>query len=193
MEARRRLILDTATHLFGRDGYHATTVPMIVAESNVSTGSFYMYFRNKEDVFVAALEELGTTISGLLAVVRESEEDVLMTMEKKIEAIFLFLAENPERARLLIVESSGVSPRLEQIGRAILREQEEHVKTTLELDSRTFVFEDTAIAARCIVGAVHESLYCWLEEDPATRLPAVEVAHAVAQFNIRAVTRNERI
>ena len=53
-EARRRLILDSATRLFGKHGYHATTVPMIVAEAESSTGSFYMYFRNKEDVFAVS-------------------------------------------------------------------------------------------------------------------------------------------
>jgi len=52
---RRRAILATATRIFGSYGYHATTVPMIVAESGSSTGSFYAHFSNKEDVFAAVL------------------------------------------------------------------------------------------------------------------------------------------
>ena len=49
-EAHRTKLLETAVQLFGKHGYHATTVPMIVKASGSSTGSFYFYFRNKEDV-----------------------------------------------------------------------------------------------------------------------------------------------
>ena len=58
-EAHRAHLLEVAVRLFGKRGYHATTVPMIVKASGGSTGSFYFYFRNKEDVFAAALEEFG--------------------------------------------------------------------------------------------------------------------------------------
>jgi len=40
----------------------------------------------------------------------------------------MFLAQNPEQGRILIVESSGLSPRLDKTRRAILRQQEDHVR-----------------------------------------------------------------
>jgi hypothetical protein len=43
------------------------------------------------------------------------------------------------------------------------------------------------IAARCLVGAVFESLCSWLEESPNDRQSAAEVAHAVADYNLRAI------
>ena len=56
--ARRNTLLEAATQLFGSYGYHAATVPMIVAEAGSSVGSFYAHFRNKEDIFAAVLEAL---------------------------------------------------------------------------------------------------------------------------------------
>jgi Bacterial regulatory proteins, tetR family. len=50
---------------------------MIVEEAKVSTGSFCMYFRNKEDVFDAALEELGEAIDRALDEVKQSQPDPL--------------------------------------------------------------------------------------------------------------------
>jgi AcrR family transcriptional regulator len=39
-EAHRARLLRTAIRLFGKQGYHATTVPRIVRESGSSTGAF---------------------------------------------------------------------------------------------------------------------------------------------------------
>jgi AcrR family transcriptional regulator len=186
-DARRRTILDAATRLFGVQGYHSTTVPMIVAESDSSVGSFYAHFRNKEDVFAAVLEELGQKVTELMDRARVSQPDALLGIRSAVESLFLFLADNPGDARILIVESSGLSPRLEQVRRTILKRHAEQVCQTLESAPRAFSVSAPVIAARCLVGAVFESLYSWLEENPTDRQSAAEVARAVADYNSRAI------
>jgi len=189
-QARRSAILGTATRLFGKHGYHATTVPMIVAEAEVSTGSFYMYFRNKEDVFNAALEELGRAVAQLLDELKESQPDPLKRIGQGAEALFLFLAKNREQARILLVESSGLSPRLEETRRSIIRHQVEELRQMLVSVPSLFAVRNAAIAARCMAGATFEAVYFWLEEDPKIRLPAAEVARAVARFNTQAIRKH---
>jgi len=188
-EARRRLLLDAATRLFGRHGYHATTVPMIVAEAECSTGSFYMYFQNKEDVFNAALEELGEQIAELMQAVDHLQPDVLQRLSQGVEALFTFFARKPDQARILVVESSGLSPRLDRTRRAILLQQEDRLRRILESAPGLFAVENTTIAARCMVGAAFEALYRWLEENPKIRMSAQEVARAVADFANNSVRR----
>ena len=70
-EARRRSLLTAAISIFGKKGFHAATVPMIVRAAKSSVGSFYFYFRNKEDIFAAALNDLLVRIR--LAGVRSSK------------------------------------------------------------------------------------------------------------------------
>jgi AcrR family transcriptional regulator len=183
-DARRKTILDAATRLFGANGYHSTTVPMIVAESDSSVGSFYVHFRNKEDAFAAVLEALGEKVTDQA---KASQDDALLGIRCAVESLFLFLADNPGDARILIIESSGLSPRLEQVRRAILRQQTEQVCQTLESAPAAFSVSAPLIAARCLVGAVFESLCSWLEESPNDRQSAAEVAHAVADYNLRAI------
>jgi AcrR family transcriptional regulator len=186
-DARRKTILDAATRLFGANGYHSTTVPMIVAESDSSVGSFYVHFRNKEDAFAAVLEALGEKVTEVMDQAKASQDDALLGIRCAVESLFIFVADNPRDARILIIESSGLSPRLEQVRRAILRQQTEQVCQTLESAPAAFSVSAPLIAARCLVGAVFESLCSWLEESPNDRQSAAEVAHAVADYNLRAI------
>ena len=50
-ERSRALILDTALQLFSRQGYRATSIRDIAAKANVSTGSVYHHFKDKEELF----------------------------------------------------------------------------------------------------------------------------------------------
>ncbi|WP_420238978.1 TetR/AcrR family transcriptional regulator [Telmatobacter bradus] len=188
-DARRKLLLDAATRMFGDYGYHGATVPMIVAEANSSVGSFYMHFRNKEDIFAAVLVGLGERISDLLREVRTTQSDPVKRISQAVESLFLFLAENPREARIVIVESSGLSARLEKIRRTILQAQAEQTRHTISSAPDVFFVYDALVAARCLVGAVYEALCSWLEQPEAQRLPVHDVARYVADYNTRALLK----
>jgi AcrR family transcriptional regulator len=187
-EARRRKLLGAAIRLFGREGFHSATVPMIVRAASSSIGSFYFYFRNKEDVFAAALEDLGERIaSALNAALRAAAPDVFVQMRTAVEALVAFLAANPEEARILIVESSGLSKRLEDVRRRVIASHTRSVEQALAALPDRLPQLDPAVAASCWVGAVYEAVYRWLERPVEDRLPAARLAESIARFNLRGI------
>jgi AcrR family transcriptional regulator len=51
----RLVLLEAARDAFEELGYRATTVAEIVSRANTARGTFYLYFRNKDDVFAEVL------------------------------------------------------------------------------------------------------------------------------------------
>jgi hypothetical protein len=136
-----------------------------------------------------ALEELGRAIDRVLDEVKQSQPDPLKRIAQGAESLFLFFTQNPERARILLVESSGLSPRLVKTRRSITRRQVEELRQMFESAPALFSVEDASIAARCVAGATFEAIYSWLEGDPNNRMQAAEFARAVARFNTQAVRK----
>nr|ACP17935.1 putative transcriptional regulator [Pseudomonas nitroreducens] len=54
--SKRELLLSTAQDLFYREGYHATGIDRILAESGVAKMTLYKHFKSKDELIMAALE-----------------------------------------------------------------------------------------------------------------------------------------
>jgi AcrR family transcriptional regulator len=187
-EAHRARLLQTAIRLFGKLGYHATTVPRIVRESASSTGAFYFYFRNKEDIFACALEAIGEQIAGVLnKAIATTGEDTIFKMKVAVETFILYLVEHPDEARILIVESSGLSARLAKVRRSIIASHCRSVERALMSISRSLPRLDPKVAASSWVGAVHESVCQWLESPAENRISAEALAREISNFNLRGI------
>jgi len=183
-QARRRRFLDAAIALFGRLGYHATTVPMIVAEAASSTGAFYLYFRNKEDVYVAALAKIGERLAGALnrETARESRPEA--QMGAAVKGLVEWLAGNPSEARML-VEAAALGGRVEEARRAIVESHIRSVAMALEHLAPWFDAAERTVVARCWVGSVLEAAIGWLGMPAAERLEPGRLGAVVAGFNLR--------
>jgi AcrR family transcriptional regulator len=61
-EERRGQIVAAAQRLFSAQGCEATSMQQVVAEAGTSIGNCYFYFRNKEELLKAVIEEVNATI-----------------------------------------------------------------------------------------------------------------------------------
>jgi len=58
---RRAVLIDTAIRLFLRDGFHATGIDKILAESGVAKMTLYKHFGSKDDLIAAVIEHCDET------------------------------------------------------------------------------------------------------------------------------------
>ena len=67
----RRIILDAARGVFTQHGYRTATVRDIIGATTLATGTFYNYFKSKEEVYAALRDELAFEIRPLLQAERQ--------------------------------------------------------------------------------------------------------------------------
>ena len=56
--ATQEQLLQAAREVFEQKGYQAATVGAITSAANIAHGTFYLYFRNKEDAFGRVMQEV---------------------------------------------------------------------------------------------------------------------------------------
>src|ERR1043166_1864284 len=66
-EATRGKLLEAAEAEFGGKGFHGASVSSITTRANIGQGTFYLYFRSKEEIFSVLVRELGHALRAHLA------------------------------------------------------------------------------------------------------------------------------
>lgn len=56
-DERRKELIDIAARLFAERGYESVSVRDILAEVNGAPGMFYYYFKSKQDIYLATMED----------------------------------------------------------------------------------------------------------------------------------------
>jgi AcrR family transcriptional regulator len=85
MSSARERLLESAKILFSQKGYYATSVEDIVESAGFSKGTFYFYFKSKEELFKSLVEEMHLNIVKRLEVFLERDlplEDALIEHAK---------------------------------------------------------------------------------------------------------------
>ncbi len=59
---KRNRLLDAANHLFTENGVSSTTIAMICEEAGIAKGTFYLYFKDKDDILRSLTKRISLTI-----------------------------------------------------------------------------------------------------------------------------------
>jgi AcrR family transcriptional regulator len=108
---QRTRVLAAATTAFGERGYAATTIEDLVEAARIGVGSFYSLCGGKEVCFLAICGDILAEARAVTARAADSastwEERICLGLRKMLE----FVAEDPLRARIGLIESQTAGPR----------------------------------------------------------------------------------
>jgi AcrR family transcriptional regulator len=91
--ANRQAILDAARKVFGELGYETATVRDIIRRTGLAAGTFYNYFKSKDEVYLALASEGARQFAPLLKAQRAQSAGWEEFVQAAIEAYYLFLAD----------------------------------------------------------------------------------------------------
>ena len=93
-EERKAQIYQAALVCFSRKGYHQTTMDDIVAESGLSKGSLYWYFKSKKELFLSLFQEVMGQLGQAWEAIAANQE--ASATDKLLASLALFRAELKE-------------------------------------------------------------------------------------------------
>src|SRR5215217_2120513 len=91
--ANRRAILDAAREVFAELGYEVATVRDIIRRTGLASGTFYNYFRSREEVFEALADDGAARFRPILRACWETSNDFDGYLRAAIQAYCDFLAD----------------------------------------------------------------------------------------------------
>ncbi len=114
-EQRYDSILRSAEILFARDGYHQTSIEQIADMSEVSVGTVYFYFKNKEDMLVQLLDNIGFKMREMLGAEFKKERVSMQDFKNSGRVFFEDIClEHQESVTIFLRESVGQSTHVEK-------------------------------------------------------------------------------
>lgn len=177
---RRATIIKSAANVFGRKGFHATTLEDIAAELKVTKASLYYYFSTKEELLYEVHLLSMHDVLRRLDAARAAFEDPVEQLQEALTQHLRLLAADYEGAFLLQQEydlpdryRTEIIALRDRYERGVLEIVQEGVR------SRTFRVKDARVAVRMMLGGVNWFLR-WYRADG--RLTADEIADAYVDF-----------
>jgi AcrR family transcriptional regulator len=121
-EIQRARMLGAAVEAIAEHGYARFTVAQVISRAKVSRKTFYDVFADSEDCFLAIFEQTVGQVSASVAEAYEQESSWREGVRTGLTVLLSFIEEEPELARLCVVDALGGGPRvLEERARVLGR------------------------------------------------------------------------
>jgi AcrR family transcriptional regulator len=105
--ATRDQLIDVATRLFAGQGYEATSIEAVLAETGVSRGALYHHFAGKDALFEAVVESVEGNVMAQLGAVTAGLTDPVAALQAASLA-WIDLAGDPVIQRVILTDAPSV-------------------------------------------------------------------------------------
>lgn len=180
---QRERVLEGMASVVAEIGYQEATIRKILDRARISKITFYELFDNKEQCFLAAYDDALAQLFARVERACQAEQlaPPAQRLEAALDALLGFLAEEPEIARLCVVEVLAAGP--------AGRERRAATMDRFAAMMESFLAEARPdrdlgpIAARALVGGAEEVIFGAIERGE-TDLPALATEIADTQLKL---------
>ena len=193
-EARRRdHVLESATTVFARKGFHEAQITEIAAAAELSRASLYALFEGKEDLYREVIRVAILQIRDAVVARVESSSDPADRLLTLIDALFDCFEENHDVLRIALAGTQGLPWRIQsnlgdESRGAILGFRSWVIDLCQDaVESRALEGIGAEAFAAALIGSVTNAADHMLEKDPDR--PLTRLAPGVREVFARALSR----
>lgn len=166
---KKNEIIECACEVFAERGYHLASIDEIIKRANIARGTFYLYFKNKKQIFdhiiKLLLDEIGNAVKviELLPGSPSSEEQ----LKDNFRRIFTVIFNRKKFGQVLFLYSAGVDKELEEEVADFYSKMLNNITSALKLGIKYgFLrkFNVNVVASACL-GIVKEIAYNLIKDE----------------------------
>jgi AcrR family transcriptional regulator len=113
-EKTYRALIDAAVKIVGRSGYEGASISNITAQAKVAQGTFYNYFKSRQDLLDQLLPLMGDEMTNYIRTRMTPNVTGAEREKQRIVLYFDFLAEHPWFHRL-VNEAETMAPKAHKV------------------------------------------------------------------------------
>lgn len=183
---KETMILDAAERVFAARGYAAATVKDVAQEAGVATGTVYLYFPSKEELFLALIDRGTRAVLEGIVRARQGKPDVIAKLAASLEGAVRAFSAHRDLARVALLQAPGALPACEERLAQLHRLFADYVAQDLEEARAAGLIPalDARVAAWAWVGSFAEILLAWVRGDVAD---LEEVLPGLVAYNLRGI------
>lgn len=176
----RQRILDAAIEVFSVKGYHDSRVDDIVDAAGASKGGVYFYFRSKQEIFLALIDEFARQLEGAVLEAIVSETEGIRRVNAALRSCLEVFRQYQPLAKVFLIQAVGLGRTFEEKRMEIHERFERAIKLYLDqaLADGDIPPIDTEIAALAWMGAINEVVIRWVvtgQPAPDRALPSLRM------------------
>lgn len=162
IENKRRQILDGSAKIFAKKGYHNASISDICAKSNVARATFYIYFKNKREVFDLLIKHFSRLVLSKITLL--SEDSAIQQFNTNIKIVVELIIKNRDMSKIVVSEAVGLDSEFNHQLILFYARLVEHIEGALVRIVKEKMLPDDAnvrFLAYSVLGLIKEIVYQW--------------------------------
>lgn len=162
-ESTRSRIMDAALDVFARKGYHDTRLDEIVTESTTSKGAIYFHFPNKEQLFLALVDQFADLLERRVTAAI-AQETGMIRVRLALETVIATFSKYRRPAKILLVQAVGLGAPFESKRNGVTDRFAQLIAGYLQeaVDAGDIAPVDVEVVAYAWMGAIYNVIIRWV-------------------------------
>jgi len=161
-------IIEAAKEIIAEGNTGSTSVKAIAQKAGIATGTFYLYFRNKEALIDTIVKELYAQLLEKIKTARAGRPDILAKLQVSMEVCIGVFMKEKHIARILLLYlpeiNTTLSTKFTAIEKDLIRFAQKDIEALIA--GGLIPEQDAQVSATALVGAFRQVILSWMSGNP---------------------------